>query len=326
MRFPPLAFIFTLVMAVDHGRGDVITSEFWAEPELEEWTLLGAGPDLTTWAIDGVYYQDFENNCEPGDVCSTEAYRRSIEQFNEQPNWFYEYRVIATADGAEIPNGAPTVLAAANFFGNAYHCTVASDRIKLSGDIDLPILFLDVEEGVPHTIRLELFNDPPPATFHWYVDSELVLEGLADSPFPDFNSTITWQGRTWMQPTLNSWFYIRAGDIPIAGSADFNSDGEVDEFELFYIEECIERSASGEPADPSCQWSDINADNTVDCTDWQIIKNTLWTGIDDPPDLAACIAGPPPIPAVSHWGVVVLMLTLAISGSLVFSNRHRIPS
>lgn len=218
---------------------------------------------------DGAYVQDFANECTPGPVCGSQSFRRPVEIFNDVPNWFYEYRVSATGTHTEIQAGAPTGLAIGNSFGNLYHVTLASDRIKLSGDADLPVLHLDVQPGVPHTIRLELYNDPPPATFHWYVDSVLVLEGLADSPFPDFDSFFKWQGRTWMQPTLNAWYCIRFGDIPLPESGDFNSDAAVSQDDYFYFHECMERTASGEPAAPICTWANFDADADVDMLDFQ---------------------------------------------------------
>ncbi len=248
--------------------GEVTTSEFFSDPISEGWELVAEQGDVSTWVAVGVFYQDLPNNCPPPPVCDSQALSRSMQAFNGRASWFYEYSVSATADHNEISNGAPTVVATGNAMGNLYHATLASDRVKLSGGPNLPILFLDVDEGVPHTIRLELFNDPPPGTFHWYVDSVLVLEGLAKSPFPDFDSRITWQGRTWMQPTLNAWYYIRAGDIPVDGSGDFDSDGRVALFDYFYFSECVDRSASGEPAFPSCAWADMDADGDVDFHDF----------------------------------------------------------
>jgi hypothetical protein len=155
---------------------------------------------------------------------------------------------------------------------------LASNQIKLKGDADLPILFYDVQPG-PHTIRLELFNDPPPASFHWYVDSVLVLEGLADSPFPDFDSRITWQGRTWMQPTRNAWYYIRAGDLPAEASGDFDSEGDVDLRDFYFFHECLTNEHLGinggpdNDAGPGCRWADFGGDGDVDLADFAAFQN-----------------------------------------------------
>jgi hypothetical protein len=254
---------------------EVMTSEFFSDPTTEGWELVAEQGDVTSWVADGVFYQDFPNNCPPEPVCDSQALTRSMQVYNGRADWFYEYRCSATGDHTEIPAGAPTVLSAFNAAGNLYHATLAADQVKLSGDADLPILFLDVPEGTPHTIRLELFNDPPPATFHWYVDSVLVLEGLADSPFPDFDSRIGFMGRTWKQPTLNAWYYIRAGDLPSEASGDFDSDGEVDDFDWLYFSECFDRGASGEPAFPSCAWADFDADGQIDLRDFAAFQNAF---------------------------------------------------
>jgi len=152
----------TLLAARVHG--SVEASEFSSFPTVEGWEIDVQEGDMSTWVVQG-YYQDFPNNCPPGGVCVTQAWTRSIATFNGQARWFFEYRAAATGSHTEIQAGAPTVLAAFNAFGNLYHATLAADRIKLSGDADLPILFYEVEPGVPHTIRLELYNEPPPATF-----------------------------------------------------------------------------------------------------------------------------------------------------------------
>jgi len=168
---------------------------------------------------------------------------------------------------------------------------------------------------MPHTVRLNLFNDPPPATFHWYVDSVLVLEGLADGPFPDFDSRITWVGRTSTMPTLNAWRYVRYGDIPLGASGDFDSNGEVDSFDHFYFSECQERSAGGEPAFPSCSWADFDDNDTVDCSDWSAFK-AAWTGLGNPPINVACGEGA--VPALSAWGMLVAALSILTAASLAF--------
>jgi len=320
MHVRPKAILTVWLLLAVPSLGEVLVSELASDPLAEGWTVVGQWGELASWVENGVYYQDFPNNCVPGPVCANQSLSRSIEMFNGRQSWFYEYRVSGTGNQAEIPNGAPTVLATANSFGNAYHVTLASDKIKLSGGPSIPILFYDIEPAI-HTIRLELSNEPPPATFHWYVDSVLVLEGLAKSPFPDFDSRITWQGRSWQQPTVNAWHYIRAGDIPLDASGDFDSNGQVDSFDHFYFSECKERSAGGEPVFPSCSWADFDASGTVDCSDWAAFK-AAWTGSGSPPINVACGEGA--IPAVSEWGVVVLMLMILSTATILFRvHDHR---
>jgi len=205
------------------------------------------------------------------------------------------------------------MMVAFNAFGMDYSAIVARDRVKLFRDAGLPILFFDLQAGVFHRIRLELRNDPPP-TYKWFLDSVLVDEGLAEGPFPANDARIGFRGRSWHLPTFNQWDYIRFGDIPIPASGDFDSNGAADSFELFYFQECLDRSEAGETANPSCSWADMNADNTVDCADADLFA-AIYTG--NPADLNFFQCNPP-IPAVSDWGAAVLTLMLAAIGALAF--------
>lgn len=316
MRFFPVAIAAILHVAAALAPAEVITSEFFSVPEDEGWTLVVREGEVFSWADDGVYHQDFPSTCALEDVCGTEAFTLSVDAFNGNTAWFYEFRVSATGGRSEIIAGAPTSFSAFNAFGELYLARVASDQVKLFRDSSLPVLFFDLTPGILHRIRIELDNSQPP-TYEWFIDSVSVDAGLAEDVFPSDDARITWQGRTWMQPTLNAWDYIRFGDIPIPASGDFNSDGQVDDFEVFYIDECIQRSAAGEPAHPSCSWSDVNGDNTVDCTDWEVIAGTLWTGPTDPPPIAVCVVVEA-IPAVSQWGALVMALVMLGTGAIVF--------
>lgn len=260
--------------------GEIVASEFFVEPVAEGWLIAQHFCEPKFWTTGGWHYQELSMaGCQGSEAGARDAYTRSIQAFNGVAAWYVQHRVFATGSSSEIPGGAPTVLATGNAFGNLYHATLASDQIKLSGDGDLPVIFLDVEPGISHTIRLELYNEPLPATFHWYVDGALVLEGLADSSFPDFDSRITWQGRSWMQPTLNAWDYIRFGDIPEDGSGDFDGEGDVDLRDFFYLHECLTNAGPGlfggpgGNAGPGCRWADFDADGDVDLVDFRSFQS-----------------------------------------------------
>ncbi|MCH9002544.1 MAG: hypothetical protein IIC02_08215, partial [Planctomycetes bacterium] len=245
---------------------------------------------------------------------------RTIDEFNGSPTFFHEYRVETDGDRSEIPGGAPTVLAFGNNFGVHYNATVSRDQIKLFRDVLEPILFFDLTPGVPHTIRLELFNDPPPATYRWYVDGVIFDEGLAEGAFPADDARITWRGKSWFLPCENRWQYIRYGLIPADGSGDFHSDGEVDSDDQYFFEECLDNSGENVDAGPGCRWADFDGDSDVDCDDWDAFE-TAWTGAGNPTVPVAC--GGVLIPAVSTWGMTVTLLTLLCCGSILFRGRER---
>lgn len=286
-------------------------------PADEGWEVQQQWCNPIEWVADGLYFQDLgDPACEPPDIGQV-SYIRSIDAFVGSERWFYEFRVFTTGDRSEIPGGGPTSVSAGNAFGELNLAWVASDQVKLVRDGPFRVEFFDITPGVFHRIRLELNNAQPPS-YEWFIDSISVSTGLADDVFPSADARIAWRGKAWFLPTENTWDYIRYGDIPLDGSADFNSDGEVDDFEVFYIDECIQRSAEGEPAHPSCSWADVDGDSAVTCDDWLIISDTMWTGAGDPPELPACVVAP--IPAASGWSVTVLtLLTLAVA-TLVYGR------
>ena len=126
-------------------------------------------------------------------------------------------------DGArsEIPWGAPALVAMGNFFGVVYHTTVARDLVQFLRDVDLPILLIEIEPGIAHTYRIELYPD----WYAFYIDAYLIDEGVPEGPFPAYDSQIAWLGSSWEIPCENAWDYIRYGVIPVDASADYDSDG-----------------------------------------------------------------------------------------------------
>ena len=209
MRLLPL--ILVSILAVGRVSAQVVSSEFNSDPVSEGWTLIQQFCDPVTSVADGMYHQQLDRSACPNESeGAQDAYTRTIEEFNGEPLWFYEFRVLTTGDRSEIPFGAPTVLVAFNSFGLDYTATVAKDQVKLFRDVDVPILFIDLAPDVPHTIRLELNNNDP-ATYRWLIDGEVVDEGLAKGPFPSFNSRIGFLGQSALLPTENWWDYIRFG-------------------------------------------------------------------------------------------------------------------
>ena len=258
--------------------GQVVSSEFFSDPVSEGWDLLQQLCDAEVWNDGGVYYQvlDFEACDPPGG--GHDSYVRDIEAFNGVPNWFYEFRVSATGPRSEISGAAPTAFAAGNSFGELYRVVLARDQVNLLRDVDLPILFFDIEPGVPHTIRVELNNEIVP-TYRWFIDGLLVDEGEAEDVFPSDNSRITWRGKAWFEPTENAWYYIRYGIPPTEHSGDFDSDSDIDSRDYFYFAECVAERGNGPgiPTDPGCTWADMDADGDVDFADFATFQR-LFTG------------------------------------------------
>ncbi len=114
--------------------------------------------------------------------------------------------------------------------------------------------------------------------------------------------------------------YIRYGVIPVDGSGDFDSDGGIDDNDQFFFEECLDNSGENVDAGPGCRWADFDGDTDVDCDDWNACESA-WTGAADPTVPAACFVEP--IPAVSTWGMGVMVLTLLCCGTIILRGRER---
>ena len=126
----------------------------------------------------------------------------------------------------------------------SYHWTIARDQVKLARDALLPILFFDIEPNIPHRFRLEVFGSE---LYRWYIDGAIVDSGIPEGAYPSASSFIVWQVRAHETDSTTRLRYLRFGRIPLDGSGDFDSSGAVDEFDVFYFDECVTRSAAGEP-------------------------------------------------------------------------------
>lgn len=254
----------------------VFTSEFLSEPVSEGWDVGVVYCDPDTWNDSGWYYQQLDlEACPPGPGGGRDSYRRSLEPFNGVAEFFGEFRVQTDGDRSEIPGGAPALLAIGNFGGVHYHMTVARDLVQFFRDADLPIFLIEVEPGVPHTFRIE--HDPD--RFAFYIDGYLIDEGPPEGPFPAYDPSISWRGRSWYLPCENAWDYIRYGVTPADASGDFNSDGTVASDDFYFFHECLtnERPGiNGGPeldAGPGCRFADFDADGDVDLFDLAELQN-----------------------------------------------------
>ncbi len=271
--------LFLLTLSAGQARAQIFSSEFFSDPVSEGWPLLQqyCGPIL--WNEDSAYHQQLGFDACPEDPPpggGQDEYVVSVSEYNGVSRWFYEFRLTTNGDRSEIPGGAPTSFVAFNSFGESYGVNVARDQVKFYRDTLIPNVFVDVESGVPHTIRLELNNEETP-TFKWFLDGQLIDAGMGEDFFPSDNARITWRGKAWFLPCENTWYYIRYGVIPIESSGDFDSDGDRDERDVFYLAECIADRGNGPniTAAPGCPWADMDADGDVDFADFGMFQRTF---------------------------------------------------
>ena len=149
--------------------------------------------------------------------------------------------------------------------GIHYHFTIADDQVRFLRDPSVPIVWVDIEAGVPHTYRLELYGLE---LYVWCIDGEVVDSGVPEGPYPTSDSFIVFGAKAAGRPTTTRWDYIRYGTIPDDGSGDFDSDGDRDLRDFYFFEECLRNGGSGTDAAPSCTWADMDADGDADLLDF----------------------------------------------------------
>ena len=279
-RGPTLITVTWLLLgaATAPARAQVSSTEFFSDPVSEDWELFQQYC-AETWLADSWYHQRFDpKTCPTGTNGAQDAYDRWITEFNGEPEFFLEFRVQTDGNRSDIPRGAPTVVAMGNFAGVIYHVTVARDLVKFIPHFDLSgRLYIEIDPGVPHTFRVELYPD----WYVFYIDGWVADEGVPDGPFPANDSRIGWHGRSWNLPSHSAWDYIRYGVTPLDGSGDFDSDGAITGFEFYFFHDCLTKDGPGifggpgMDAGPGCRFADFNHDSSTDLSDFAIFQLLL---------------------------------------------------
>ena len=134
----------------------------------------------------------------------------------------------------------------------------------------LPIIFVPIEPGAPHTYRLELYGAD---TYAWFIDGQVVDSGVPEGAFPSSNPSMTWRTKAAWTGSTSRWDYIRYGTIPTDASGDFDSDGDVDDEDLYFFQDCL----LGPDADgPGCRWADMNGDGNADGADIRLFVDAMF--------------------------------------------------
>jgi hypothetical protein len=178
-------------------------------PELDGWQREGSF-DCDRWIEDGWFHQF----CELGEweepIGETDAYRTSLAGFAGVENFFVEWVVETDIPAAilEVSGVATNVTAGGN--GAAfYHTTITDERVQLLRDTDIPLVFVDIEPGVPHKYRIEL----TPSSFKWLIDDEVVHSGTPEGPYPTEDSYLVWMSRHYLFDNNSGWDYIEFGSV-----------------------------------------------------------------------------------------------------------------
>ncbi len=298
---------------------EVVVFEGNALPETLGWERAGSA-DADRW-LDPASGGDLEGDwfchyCDlgvwaPGPIGETDFYRMSVAPFAGADPWFIEWRVATDAPPVILDTQGTPVAVSAYGNGNAlYHFTITDGRIRVVRDTGLPVIYMDIAQGVPHTYRVELRGEQ---SYAWYLDGELIDSGTPYGMYPLDDSKVIWGARYHHYPTTTCWDYLRYGDMPADASGDFDSSGTIDGQDFYFFAEYF--SGEGVDAGPGARWADFDADTDVDCADWEAFQLAWTDTVNDPPIFFPCFGGGP-IPTVSDWGVAVMLLLVTTCATL----------
>ncbi len=308
---------FSAVLVLLFGNSlaaDVYTFECTSVPDKEDgWILVQVWCDPEPqWIEEGRLYQHNEL-CEGWNNGQFISQKRLIGDLSNTQSWFAEWVMITDGISEELIYGAPAMFIV--FDGNAmdYHFTISDDRVRFIRDLGPdPVLYFDIEPGIFHTFRLELYGPELGQSYVVYIDGEIVDMGVPEGPLfnPPYDPSVHFRAKARLVPSTTQWEYMRWGSIPIVGSGDFDNNLEIDSFDLYFFQECLTTEAGGWAG---CAWADMDEDGGTDCDDWFLFL-AAWTDRADPPAMPQCVCVPPDLDCNGSVGPFDLALLLGSWG------------
>ena len=278
MRRLGLLVPIVLVLAV-RVFGAVYSYECNSLPTDAGWTLLQAWCDPEEWIEDGQLYQHvvFCPGYDPPEGQQFD-YQRSLGDFEGAERFFVEWRLQTNGHRSEIPFGAPAGFSAWSSGSVDYRFFIASDQVRFVRDNLLPIVWADVDPGVAHTYRLEMYGNQ---LYVLYIDGRVIDAGVPEGPYPSADSGVNLRAKVQFVESTTIWDYIRWGDIALDASGDFDSDDDRDLFDFYFVHECLTNDGpriNGGPeedARPGCRFADMDGDTDADLADFAVFQNAF---------------------------------------------------
>jgi hypothetical protein len=199
-----------------------------------------------------------------------DVYRRDFPEQAGLSTWFLQFRVITDTPPVYEDVG-PAGIAAGGTTGVLYHFVIGDSQIRFLRDGSLPLVFANIQPGVPHTYRLELRGIQ---SYTLWVDSVLIDTGVPEGPYPVSSSGISFVARASAPVNTTMWKYVRFGMIPVDNSGDFDSNGVIDGIDIYYFVDCL-LGPEPDAAGPGCRWADLNADSVANGGDVQLFAHAM---------------------------------------------------
>ncbi len=209
-------------------------------------------------------------------VGQDDFYQYSLNGFSGSEAFFAEWRVETTGSRDEMVGVGPASFVFSGDFGILYHFTIASNRVLFLRDSFVPAVWVDIDPGVPHEYRLNLFGED---LYEFFIDGDLIDFGVPEGVYSTEDSRIVFGARSVLVDSTTSWDYIRFGMIPEDGSEDYDSDGVVTHDDFYFAQECLSdrrTGISGGPennAGPGCRFTDFDGDHDADILDFAEFQN-----------------------------------------------------
>lgn len=264
---------------------DVGTYECDVMPLAASWTIEVNYCNPDEWVAAGRFYQHTDlcpgTNPPFGQYSS---YNRFLAEYAGVEAFWVEWKVVTDGPSDELIYVSPVSFLVGN---NSvyYQLIISEDRLRFLRDSSIPVLYFDIDPG-EHVYRIEVFGEE---LYILYVDGQVLDAGVPeDHPYPFLapDSLIQILTRTTFTPQTTTWDYIRWGELQPNGQGDFDANGEVDDSDVYYFEECYTTEAGNWVG---CEWADFDSDGDVDCADAaQFVA--AWTGSGEPPVFGGCAA------------------------------------
>ncbi len=261
-------FVGPILLTLDQ----VITYEGNEFPEeaTPSWERLGTF-DADRWIEDGTFVHFLELGAwAPPPFGENDVYRRSISEFSGQDT-FFQWRVMSDVPAEDV-DGSPTVVSAGGGGSAGYHTTITKSLVRFIRDNPITLVaYFDISPDVMHTYRIEItdaFN------YVYYLDGEVISSGTSLGPYPTASSVLLWSARYYLHDNTARWDYVRYGILPSDASGDYDSDGDVDETDVYFFVDCL-LGPDYDAAGPGCEWADMNADGVADGKDIPLFVDAM---------------------------------------------------
>ncbi len=179
--------ILLCLVAGAHVCGQVVSYEATSYPDDENWERRDTLFTADRW-LHSSWFVQYAEIVDPGppQLAEEDYYDYSLAVYSEAKAIFVEWRMVTDGPREGIPAVAPAALVVGGRMGILYHFTIAEDQVRFI-DSDLTVFYFDVETGIPHTYRLEIYTGQ---VYRWLIDGEVALSGFPPGPYPTKDSVI----------------------------------------------------------------------------------------------------------------------------------------